>query len=300
MILADRPPDVVDFTPSPELFPFQSKWFQSSVGPIHFIDEGRGRPLLLLHGNPDWCFLYRKMIPSLTDGFRCVSLDFPGFGLSVHPERYGYTPAEHALIVCELVDYLGLTDLVVMGQDWGGPIGLDVASRTPDRIGGLVMGNTFFWPATELKPRFFSGLMGSWPVQHLIRQQNLLIERWLPNLLRVELTEAELHHYRAVVPTPESRRGLAELPRQITASEDWLVALNARVRSALAEKPMALVFGAHDPALASDVAIARWREVWPDAPMRMLADAGHFLQEDAPEVLVEVIREEFLLNRSER
>lgn len=128
----DRPAGVVDFTPSPELFPFESLWFESSVGPLHYIDEGSGRPLLLLHGNPDWSFLYRKIVLALRDGFRCLAVDYPGFGLSAHPAGYGYTAQEHAGVVGELVDALDLRDFLVMGQDWGGPIGMSVASERAD------------------------------------------------------------------------------------------------------------------------------------------------------------------------
>lgn len=87
----DRPAGVVDFIPDPTLYPFESKWFSGSVGPVHYIDEGSGRPLLLLHGNPDWSFLYRKIVEALRGEFRCVVPDYPGFGLSVHPDGYGYT-----------------------------------------------------------------------------------------------------------------------------------------------------------------------------------------------------------------
>ena len=114
----ERPDGIVDFKPASELYPFQSRWFASSAGPIHYIDEGSGRPLLLFHGNPDWSFLYRKIVVGLKDRFRCIAMDYPGFGLSVHPDDpYGYTPAEHAVVVRELVEYLDLKDMVVMGAD---------------------------------------------------------------------------------------------------------------------------------------------------------------------------------------
>ena len=90
---------VVEFTPDPILFPFESRWFDSSVGPVHYIDEGAGPTLLLMHGNPDWSFLYRKIVMGLRDEFRCVVPDYPGFGLSVHPSGYGYTFSAYLLYV---------------------------------------------------------------------------------------------------------------------------------------------------------------------------------------------------------
>ena len=170
----ERPAGVVDFTPDPRLFPFESRWFDSSVGPVHFIDEGTGPTLLLMHGNPDWSFLYRKIVLGLRGEFRCVVLDYPGFGLSAHPRGYHYTPAEHAVVVGELVDHLDLRDMIVMGQDWGGPIGMEVASRRAERVRGLVMGNTWFWPENGRTIRTFSTVMSSRPIQWLITNQQLL------------------------------------------------------------------------------------------------------------------------------
>ena len=91
-----------DFTPSPQLYPFESRWMATSAGQVHYVDEGQGPPILFLHGNPTWSFLYRRVIARLRDRFRCVAADYPGVGLSDRPSGYGYTPAEHANVVAEL------------------------------------------------------------------------------------------------------------------------------------------------------------------------------------------------------
>ena len=135
-----------NFTPSPRLYPFRSRWAETSAGRVHYVDEGRGRPLLFLHGNPTWSFLYRNLIQELRGDFRCVAVDYPGFGLSDRPAGYGYTPAEHAAVVGEVVDQLGLHGLIMMGHDWGGPIGLSMAAARAERIAGLILGNTWFGP----------------------------------------------------------------------------------------------------------------------------------------------------------
>src|SRR5215210_7811331 len=121
------------FSPAPDLYPFQSRFFDSSTGRLHYIDEGSGQPILMCHGNPTWSFLYRNIIRSLRDRFRCVAVDYLGFGLSERPQRFGYTPAEHARVLGELVQALDLSNLIVMGHDWGGPIGTAVARSEPDR-----------------------------------------------------------------------------------------------------------------------------------------------------------------------
>ena len=90
-------PGPIDFQPSAELYPFASRWFESSVGPVHYVDEGDGPAILMLHGNPTWSFLYRDIIRDLRSDFRCIAPDHPGFGLSARPDGYGYTPREHAV-----------------------------------------------------------------------------------------------------------------------------------------------------------------------------------------------------------
>ncbi len=289
----ERPQGIVDFTPSAEFFPFESRWFESSVGPVHYIDEGSGRAILLMHGNPDWSFLYRKMVLALRDEYRCVAVDYPGFGLSVHPDGYGYTAAEHATVVGELVRDLDLQDCIVMGQDWGGPIGMAVASDAPERVHGLVMGNTWYWPESHWMTATFSRVMGSLPIQWLIKRRNFFVSPLMKQMVRAKLSEEELSHYQNVVPTPDSRVGIAEFPKQILAARPWLATIEKRVRETLTEKPLLLVWGMRDPAFGRGPFLKKWQANFPEATLVRLKDAGHYIQEDAPDEIVRAIREKF-------
>ena len=123
---------------SPELFPYESHFIDVDGCRVHYVDEGEGPVLLLLHGNPTWSFLYRHLIGRLRRRFRCIALDFPGFGLSRARPGYGFTPAEHASVVERFVAELALASYTPVVHDWGGPIGLAVASRHPDRIRAVV------------------------------------------------------------------------------------------------------------------------------------------------------------------
>ncbi len=280
----------VEFSPDPALYPFTSRWFESSVGPVHYLDEGEGRPLLLMHGNPDWSFLYRTMIPLLAPHFRCIAMDYPGFGLSVHPAGYGYLPREHAAVVAELVEHLDLRDAVLVGQDWGGPIGFDVASRRPERFTGLVAGNTMMWPATPfLLQRTFSKLAGLGPVQRSLIKRHTFVKRVMPALLQAPMTDDELRHYLDVAPTPHSRIGHAVFPKAIVGETAWLADLERRVRANLADRPMLRIMGLKDVPLTTKAYLRKWDELWPDAERLDLPDAGHFWQEDAPEAAAEAI-----------
>ena len=282
-------PYSVDFTPDPELYPFTSRWFESSVGPVHFIDEGEGRPVLLMHGNPDWSFLYRKMIPLLTPHFRVIAIDYPGFGLSVHPKGYSYLPRAHAGVVAEFVEHLDLRDAVLVGQDWGGPIGFDVASRMPGRFTAFVAGNTMMWPSTFFMQRTFSKVMGLPFVQHQLRERHLFVKRIMKLLVQAPMTDAELAHYVDTAPSPHSRTGHAVFPKAIVGENEWLMALEERVKANLAGLPMLRIMGMKDVPMTTRAVLAKWDEMWPHAEKLDLPEAGHFGQEDEPEAAATAI-----------
>ena len=281
-----------DFSPSPELYPFESRWFQSSVGSVHFVDEGEGRPLLMLHGNPTWSYLYRHLVQELRDRFRCVAVDYPGFGLSDRPTGYGYTPAEHSKVIGELVDSLDVDGLIVMGHDWGGPIGTSIAASRAERIAGLVLGNTWFW-APDRPFRVFSAVMSSRPLQWAILKRNLFVERIIPAGIVRDLSDAEMDHYRAVQPTPEARVGVAEFPRQIVAATPWLEQLSRDVPTKLGSKRTLITWPMRDFAFSAKRVLPRVRSAFKDVRVVELADAKHYFQEDAPGTVAAAIRERF-------
>ena len=283
----------IEFTPSPQLFPFQSHWLEAGGIRVHYLDEGSGMPLLMLHGNPTWSFLYRNVISGLRDRFRCVALDYPGFGLSDRPDDYGYTPSEHAQVVGTLIDRLGLEGFVLMGHDWGGPIGLSVATSRADRIAGLVFMNSWYWPADRLSMKLFSRLMSSAPFQRRILEKNFFVERLIPAATTRKLSEEEMEHYRAVQPDAQARRGVAVFPRQILAAGPWLEELARAVPRTLGTKPTLLIWGMRDRAFGSDQPLRRWQADFPNAETLVLREANHYVPEDAAEEIVAAVRRSF-------
>jgi haloalkane dehalogenase len=271
---------VPPFTPDPRLFPFESRWFESRVGPVHYIDEGVGDPILFLHGNPTWSFLYRGIVIRLKPRFRCIALDYPGFGLSVRPEGYGYTPGEQAGIVRDLVKHLELERLTIMGQDWGGPIGLRVAIDELDRIHSLVMGNTWYWPVDDWKTKTFSYVLSMSPMQSQILNNNFFVEKIMPLGVKHPLADEVMGHYQEALPTPRSRVGAAEFPRQLLEASAWLGDLEDEVLASLTNVPLLLTWGVHDIAFSKHY-LERFRDDFRMAQVRRL-DAKHYIQEDAP------------------
>jgi haloalkane dehalogenase len=279
------------FTPDPSLYPFRSRWLDASVGRVHYIDEGEGPPILFLHGNPTWSFLYRGVVTRLRRRFRCIAIDYPGFGLSEHPTGYGYTPREHAHVVGELVADLDLKALTVMGQDWGGPIGMRVALDHVDRVRALVMANTWYWPANVWRMRAFSRMMSSGLFQSLILNRNLFVERILPWGVRGRIPDEVMRHYRGPLPTPSSRAGVAVLPSQIMQASFWLEEIAHAVPRVLGNKPLLLPWGVDDFAFTPRF-MDRFRKDFTKVTVRRIK-ARHYVQEDAPDEIARAI-EEFL------
>lgn len=283
-------PHTPPFTPDPELFPFRSRWFDSETGGrVHYVDEGEGAPILLLHGNPTWSFLYRGMIIRLRKHYRCIALDYPGFGLSEHPSGYGYSPQEHTDVVGELVRFLDLKGLTIVGHDWGGPIGIRTALDERARVRALVMGNTWYWPVDAWHMKAFAYVMSSEPVQGMILKRNLFVERMIPWGCKHDLAPEVMDHYREPFPTPASREGVATAARMITGASFWLEELAYATPRLLRDLPLLLNWGAHDHAFPPRF-MERWREDFRHVTTRRL-DAKHFFPEDAPAEASQAIRD---------
>ena len=279
-----RPPWVPD-----ELYPFEDRYADINGSLMHYIDEGSGPTLLLLHGNPTWSFLYREIILGLRDRYRCVAVDYPGFGLSTAAPGYKFTGAEHADVLEQFVLRLDLTDVTMMVQDWGGPIGFAVAVRHPERFAAFVIANTWAWPRSDLPTQLFSRFLGGAIGRRLILNRNLFVERILPaGVRRGTLPDAVMDAYRGPFPTPASRWPTAVLPRQILAARPFLDEVSRRL-SGVRERPALIAWPTGDPAFRT-AERRRWEELFPDHRTALVQGAGHFIQEDAPAEIVALIR----------
>jgi haloalkane dehalogenase len=248
---------------------------------------------MFFHGNPTWSFLYRAIITGLRDQFRCIAADYLVFGLSERPQGFSYRIEEHARVMGELVDHLGLDGYLAMGQDRGGPIGMAVAVDRADRVRGVVLGNTWFWPAADLPTKMFSTVMGSPPMQWAILRRNFFVEKMIPAGTATSLSDAVMEHYRRVQPTPEARAGIARMPKEILAARPLLEKLSREVPDKLGAKPAQLVWGMKDVAFRPGPTLPRMRAAFSDHVLVELPDAKHFIQEDAPEKITDAIRSRF-------
>lgn len=283
----------VDFTPDPRVYPFESRWFDGAAGRIHYIDEGHGPPILFWHGNPTWSFLYRDIIVALREQFRCIAPDYLGFGLSERPSGFGYTVEEHVRVLGDFVDHLGIDGYLTMGQDWGGPISMAVAVERAERVRGIVLGNTWFWPTDALSTKLFSRVMSSPPMQQAILQRNFFVERLIPAGTERRPSDAVMAHYRGVQPDPAARLGVARMPKELLAARPLLEKLARDVPAKLGAKPALLIWGMKDVAFRPGPSLPRMRTAFRDHVVVELPTAKHFIQEDAPDRIAAAIVERF-------
>ena len=281
-------------------FPFAPHYHEVNGFAMHFVDEGTGEPVVLVHGDPTWGYLWRRFIPPLARRRRCIVPDHMGMGKSGAPqEPYLYRLRHHIANLEGLLLHLGLHGITLVLHDWGGPVGLGFATRHPERIKRLILMNTWAfapWPGGPF-PRLLE-LIRSERGEKFVLEKNGYLE---PALLGTthhpeNLTKTVLEAYRAPFPTPASRRALLCWSRDIPVSErDPSFADMKRIEEGLAQftgTPTLLVWGMRDPVLPESV-LRRWQRLYAQAATHEIADASHFLQEDAPDRIVGCV-EEFL------
>ena len=249
---------------------------------MHYVDEGEGEPVLLLHGEPTWSYLYRKVIPQLTAGSRVVAPDYFGFGRSDKPVvRKWYSYDSHYASIERFVEELDLDDVTLVVHDWGGPLGLRLAVTKPERIARLVVLNTGIFsgrpPNAEwLRFRDFVRRVGA--------------DLRPGQLVRVSCVNDVPHDvvaaYDAPHPTPKSMTGPLMFPELVpTDLQHPSAAKMIEVRDALKawDHPALVFFGDSDPIFPPEVAV-RFAARMPNAEAAPpVARAGHFVQEDAGE-----------------
>lgn len=279
------------FAVDPSEYPFEDHWLPLRDGYVHYVDEGEGPVILLLHGNPTWSYIYRNVIKELRGECRLVALDYPGFGMSKAPSGYRFTPQEHSDVVADLVDRLGLKNLVVVVYDWGGPIGTNYAVRHRANMRGFVVMNTWAWPASFLQI-LFSIAMGGWPFGYWLQtQKNFFAKSMLPDgIYRQEkVTEGFRKAYTDPFPTPESRKPTWIFPRQIRKARSWLADIESKLTN-LSDLPAQILWGTHDDPGFPLADMAKWQRYLKLHETETLADASHSVQEDRPDRVVASIR----------
>ncbi|MGF1507372.1 MAG: alpha/beta fold hydrolase [Chloroflexi bacterium] len=273
-----------------DAYPFEAHYLALPEGRLHYVDEGSGEALLLMHGLPVWSFLYRHLIRALRTKYRLIAPDHLGFGLSDKPTGYSYRPQEQARTIAALINDLDLRDITVVAHDFGGPVGLAYALDQPQNVRRVIVLNTWLWPLQDdFQMRLAGGFLGS-PVGRLLHMWfNFEVNAVMPSAYgdRSRLTRAIHDQYRGPLRDPAARRAVWIYTRELLRSREWYASLWAR-REALHPIPALLLWGLKDPVFGPSY-LERWQRVFANVQTVTYPETGHYVQEEQGAALAPVI-----------
>ena len=263
-------------------FPYEPRYTEVEEMRMAHVEHGSGDPILMLHGEPTWGYLYRKMIPPLAEAGRCVVPDLIGFGRSDKPTAdNAYRYATHVRWMRSWITSLDLQNITLICQDWGGSIGLRVLAQMPHRFQRVVAMHTGIADGRGWSPAFLTWRRASQ------RMREMDVPRLMRRSLQITLSDAEAAAYGAPFPTSEYQMGALTFPRLVPIRPDTLAAYDNRAAIDVLktlEIPALLLWGDSDPITAPNRQhlASIFRQVTHSEP---IPHAGHFIQEDAgPEV----------------
>lgn len=270
------------------LYPFRTGRLALPGGSISYVDEGAGRPVVLVHGNPTWSFYYRRLIAALSPDHRAVAPDHMGCGLSDKPQGYPYTLSAHIENLGRLIDHLGLEQLDLVVHDWGGAIGMGWAVRNPERVRRIVVLNTAAFLSPRLPLRIAVcryPVFGDLAVRGLNAFAGAAVFMAVERPLSPEVRRGFLHPYGSWHDRVAIQRFVRDIPMS-PRHPTWSVVDGIdRDLAALRDHPMLILWGGRDWCF-SDHFLAGWLQRFPEAEAVRFDHAGHYVLEDAHEQIV--------------
>jgi haloalkane dehalogenase len=294
--MASRP---IDIAPFRHLYPFTSRFVEVNGFSMHYVDEGAGEPVVLLHGNPTWSFYFRKLISGLAPAYRCIAPDHIGCGLSARPggAEYGFRLRNRIDDIEAFIDTLGLEkDMTLVVHDWGGMIGAGFAVRHPERIARLVVLNTAAFLKPEGKPLPWAlGIIRNLPILAAPAVLGLnLFARGAARTasakrLHPDVRNGLLAPYNTWRNRLATLRFVQDIPLSPADPSYDLAAEIARRLNRLSGKPLLICWGERDFVFDRDY-LSEWRRRFPEAEVHSFPDAGHYVLEDAPERVLHLMK----------
>ena len=282
-------------TVAPDLLPYASHDFQVAGHTLRYLDEGTGPEVLLcVHGNPTWSFYYRKVIERFSSDYRVIAVDHVGCGRSDKPSRaaFPYTLSSHRDNLIALIDALDIQRITLIAHDWGGAIGLSSVLERMPKLQRVVLLNTGAFPPPYLPMRIAAcraPVLGSLAVRGLNAFARAAItmamsrNRMTPDVARGLLAPYDSWKNRVAIDA--FVRDIPMTPQHVTYKT--LADLEQRLPD-LAEIPSLLVWGMQDWCFRPEC-LRRFEAVWPQATAIEIADAGHYILEDAPQETLDAI-----------
>jgi haloalkane dehalogenase len=294
--MVSKPIDISRFR---HLYPFTSHFVEVNGFAMHYVDEGRGEPVLMLHGNPTWSFYFRELVKGLAGGYRCVAPDHIGCGLSARPRasEYGFRLRDRVDDIDAFAAAVGLQkNLTLIVHDWGGVIGAAFAVRHPERIARLVILNTAAFLKPKDKPL-------PWPLKMVRSLPALAVPvvlglnlfargaAWTASAkgLRPDVRDGLLAPYNSWHNRLATLKFVQDIPLAPADPGYDIVEQADRGLQRLAAKPMLVCWGERDFVFDRDY-LAEWRRRFPLAEVHCFPDAGHYVLEDVPDRLLQLLK----------
>lgn len=287
-------------------WPFKPNFFKGNGFSQHFVDEGPrdASPIIMLHGEPTWGYIYRKFIPALSKENRIIVPDHMGFGKSETPQDKEYTLKTHVENLSNLIEFLDLKNITFVGQDWGGPIIGAYSIRNIKNVKSYFLINTLFGYSREERPQSLSPWF-KWIKKHYDDKtldgilgelgSTVLSVMKIPNFTNSEVIDDDwINAYSSQFPDRASCKGAINFPLDALLNRMVpyiLEGFKLGDLKSLCSKPAFLAYGMQDKAIEPDYAIRDFKALFPNAKVFKLPNAGHYSQEDEPEVLINLIKD---------
>lgn len=264
-----------------KVYPFRSNFLKLGDNNLHYVDEGQGQPILMLHGNPTWSFYYRNLVQTFSPKFRTIVPDHMGCGFSDKPQDYDYSLETHIQNAYKLIRFLDLQKIILVVHDWGGAIGFGLVTRYPELFDRIVILNTAAFPSEHIPARINllrQGKLGEW----LTRKLNLFA--WPATFMTTEKALPKQIKEGYILPynSWDNRVAVARFVQDIPMNKDHktfqtLAEIEAKLRTL--SHPKLILWGGKDFCFNKHF-FEKWLEIYPDAPAHWYAKAGHYILED--------------------
>ncbi|HNZ65467.1 MAG TPA: alpha/beta fold hydrolase [Smithella sp.] len=271
-----------------KVYPFTSHFFQLKDNlSLHYLDEGKGDPILMLHGNPTWSFYYRNLVAEFSKSHRVIVPDHIGCGLSDKPQDYEYTLKQHIDNLEKLVTALALKDFVMVVHDWGGAIGFGLIARHPEWVKKIVLLNTAAYTSDVIA---FQINMCRIPVlaEQVIRRLNgfALTATYMAVAKKMspEIRKGYLFPYDSYKNRIATAKFVADIPMN-PEHRSYRTLKNIELSLPRHRCPMLILWGKKDFCF-HDYFLNRWREIYPHAIVKTFENAGHYVLEDAGDEII--------------
>lgn len=286
-----RQPPLLSLSVIRSIYPFAQRWLDLPHGRMHYLDEGHGPPVIMLHGNPTWSFYYRRLIAALREHHRVIVPDHLGCGFSDKPQDYAYRLTDHIDNLGQLVRHLGLAEADLVLHDWGGAIGMGMAVQRVLRVRRIVVLNTAAFLSRHVPLRIAAcklPIVGDIAIRGLNAFAGMAtwmaVERRLEPLVR----QGYLLPYQSYHDRIANLRFVQDIPLH-PGHPTWPVIDGIdRQLAMFRDTPMLILWGGKDWCF-SDHFLAGWMQRFPNAAVRRFDDAGHYVLEDAHEQIVPAV-----------